>query len=68
VLGSILGALKAIVNVVGMEKMTPPIKGTCVCLCLAFHVRFILSTCLKRESFDHGGFPDLAHRCGMYFS
>jgi len=26
VLGSILGALKAIVNVVGMEKMTPPIK------------------------------------------
>lgn len=26
VLGSILGALKAIVNVIGMEKMTPPIK------------------------------------------
>jgi splicing factor 3B subunit 1 len=26
VLGSILGALKAVVNVVGMEKMTPPIK------------------------------------------
>lgn len=26
VLGSILGALKAIVNVVGMHKMTPPIK------------------------------------------
>jgi len=26
VLGSILGALKAIVNVVGMTKMTPPIK------------------------------------------
>ena len=26
VLGSILGGLKAIVNVVGMEKMTPPIK------------------------------------------
>jgi len=25
-LGSILGALKAVVNVVGMEKMTPPIK------------------------------------------
>ncbi|PWA62274.1 hypothetical protein CTI12_AA364990 [Artemisia annua] len=27
VLGSILGALKAIVNVIGMTKMTPPIKG-----------------------------------------
>ncbi len=26
VLGSILGALKAIVNVIGMERMTPPIK------------------------------------------
>eukprot|EP01104_Vermistella_antarctica_P008392 TRINITY_DN2090_c0_g2_i1.p1 TRINITY_DN2090_c0_g2~~TRINITY_DN2090_c0_g2_i1.p1 ORF type:complete len:1269 (+),score=434.36 TRINITY_DN2090_c0_g2_i1:244-4050(+) len=26
VLGSILGALKAIVNVIGMDKMTPPIK------------------------------------------
>lgn len=26
VLGSILGAIKAIVNVIGMEKMTPPIK------------------------------------------
>jgi splicing factor 3B subunit 1 len=26
VLGSILGGMKAIVNVVGMEKMTPPIK------------------------------------------
>lgn len=26
VLGSILGALKAIVNVVGMSRMTPPIK------------------------------------------
>ena len=26
VLGSILGGLKAIVNVVGMTKMTPPIK------------------------------------------
>ena len=26
VLGSILGALKAIVNVIGMSKMTPPIK------------------------------------------
>jgi len=26
VLGSILGGLKSIVNVVGMEKMTPPIK------------------------------------------
>lgn len=26
VLGSILGALKAVVNVVGMERMTPPIK------------------------------------------
>ena len=26
VLGSILGGLKAIVNVVGMERMTPPIK------------------------------------------
>ncbi len=26
VLGSILGALKAVVNVIGMEKMTPPIK------------------------------------------
>ena len=26
VLGSILGGLKAIVNVIGMTKMTPPIK------------------------------------------
>ena len=26
VLGSILGALKAIVNVIGMDRMTPPIK------------------------------------------
>lgn len=26
VLGSVLGALKAIVNVIGMQKMTPPIK------------------------------------------
>jgi splicing factor 3B subunit 1 len=26
VLGSILGGLKAIVNVVGMEKMSPPIR------------------------------------------
>jgi len=26
VLGSILGGLKAIVNVIGMNKMTPPIK------------------------------------------
>ena len=26
VLGSILGALKSIVNVIGMHKMTPPIK------------------------------------------
>ena len=26
VLGSILGALKGIVNVIGMTKMTPPIK------------------------------------------
>jgi splicing factor 3B subunit 1 len=26
VLGSIIGALKSIINVVGMEKMTPPIK------------------------------------------
>jgi len=26
VLGSILGALKAIVNVIGMTRMTPPIK------------------------------------------
>ena len=26
VLGSILGALKSIVNVIGMSKMTPPIK------------------------------------------
>jgi splicing factor 3B subunit 1 len=26
VLGSILGALKSIVNVIGMQKMTPPIK------------------------------------------
>ncbi len=26
VLGSILGALKAVVNVIGMERMTPPIK------------------------------------------
>lgn len=25
-LGSILGALKAIVNVIGMNRMTPPIK------------------------------------------
>ena len=28
VLGSILGALKAIVNVIGMHKMTPPIKDS----------------------------------------
>ena len=28
VLGSIIGALKAIVNVIGMNMMTPPIKGT----------------------------------------
>ncbi len=26
VLGSILGALKSVVNVIGMTKMTPPIK------------------------------------------
>jgi len=26
VLGSIMGGLKSIVNVVGMERMTPPIK------------------------------------------
>jgi len=26
VLGSILGAIKSIVNVIGMSKMTPPIK------------------------------------------
>ena len=26
VLGSILGAMKAIVNVIGMNKMTPPIR------------------------------------------
>jgi len=26
VLGSILGALKAVVNVIGMTKMTPPVK------------------------------------------
>jgi splicing factor 3B subunit 1 len=26
VLGSMLGGLKAIVNVIGMQKMTPPIK------------------------------------------
>jgi hypothetical protein len=26
VLGSILGALKAVVNVIGMTRMTPPIK------------------------------------------
>merc|ERR1711957_217499 len=32
VLGSILGALKAIVNVVGMTKMTPPIKDLLPCL------------------------------------
>jgi splicing factor 3B subunit 1 len=32
VLGSILGALKAIVNVIGMTKMTPPIKDLLPCL------------------------------------
>jgi len=32
VLGSILGALKAIVNVIGMNKMTPPIKELLPCL------------------------------------
>merc|ERR1711988_654097 len=32
VLGSILAALKAIVNVVGMTKMTPPIKDLLPCL------------------------------------
>ncbi len=32
VLSSILGALKAIVNVIGMTKMTPPIKDLLPCL------------------------------------
>ena len=37
VLGSILGGLKAVVNVIGMHKMTPPIKD----LLPRFAVRFV---------------------------
>lgn len=43
VLGSILGALKAIVNVIGMTKMTPPIKDLLPRLTPILKNRYIFS-------------------------
>ena len=43
VLGSIIGALKSIVNVVGMEKMTPPIKVKTKNLLILLSVSFLIT-------------------------
>ena len=45
VLGSILGALKAIVNVIGMTKMTPPIKDLLPRLTPILKNRFVEFIC-----------------------
>lgn len=44
VLGSILGALKGIVNVIGMTKMTPPIKDLLPRLTPILKNRFVQTT------------------------
>lgn len=46
VLGSILAALKAIVNVIGMHKMTPPIKDLLPRLTPILKVRFFFNISL----------------------
>jgi len=46
VLGSILGALKAIVNVIGMTRMTPPIKDLLPRLTPILKNRFATGTVL----------------------
>ena len=46
VLGSILGALKTIVNVVGMTKMTPPIKDLLPRLTPILKNRYASMACL----------------------
>ena len=56
VLGSILGALKAIVNVIGMTKMTPPIKD------LLPRLTPILKNRYNRVSSTKG----LAHSCTFF--
>ena len=53
VLGSILGALKGIVNVIGMTKMTPPIKDLLP----------RLTPILKNRSVQ----KSLFHSCKMYY-
>ena len=59
VLGSILGALKAIVNVIGMTKMTPPIKD------LLPRLTPILKNRYNRVNTKYQGvfFQLLAHSC-----
>ena len=47
VLGSILGALKGIVNVIGMTKMTPPIKDLLPRLTPILKNRLVQSAKLK---------------------
>jgi len=47
VLGSILGALKAIVNVIGMTKMTPPIKDLLPRLTPILKNRFVICVFLN---------------------
>lgn len=46
VLGSILAALKAIVNVIGMHKMTPPIKDLLPRLTPILKVRVVFLFCV----------------------
>ena len=47
VLGSILGALKSIVNVIGMTKMTPPIKDLLPRLTPILKNRYVLLYCYE---------------------
>ena len=63
VLGSILGGLKSIVNVIGMTKMTPPIKDllprltpilknrSCVCVCVWVCVLSVKGWHVRRSVF-----------------
>jgi len=65
VLGSILGALKAIVNVIGMTRMTPPIKDLLPRLTPILKNRCVIWSSLDGEvSVSTGrGLQQLHHEC-----
>lgn len=59
VLGSILGALKGIVNVIGMTKMTPPIKDLLPRLTPILKNRLVLF-CLVFQHVVSSAIPNVA--------